>query len=295
MNFIRIISNSLLILLIVLSPVSSLSADKSEKPVVYFSAITLYHPIVMYERYQPLMNYLTEHTPYRFELKLSQRYSDIIRFLKKNTVQVALLGGVTYLEAKRQFNVIPILAPLGRDGRPFYRSFFITQKGNTKINDIFDLRGKSVAFASDRSTSGNLIPLYELYAKGGIRLKDLSKHVNLKYHDTVAREVLRGNFDAGAVIDCVAARFKGMGLKIIHVSDPVPGLPIVVRADAAPELVNAIKKALLSLNYNNMEDRRIMARWDEEFKYGFAVARDSDYDSIRMKIDYLRRKGVKIP
>ena len=47
------------------------------------------------------MDYLTKNTPYRFELRLSQDYGNIINFLKSNKVQVALLGGVTYLEAKR--------------------------------------------------------------------------------------------------------------------------------------------------------------------------------------------------
>src|SRR3989338_4854126 len=101
--------------------------DGTTKKTIYFSAIALYHPIVMYQKYQPLMNYLTENTPYKFELKLSQDYRDIINFLKSNKVQVALLGGVTYLEAKKEFNVIPILRPLGANGKPFYRCVFITK------------------------------------------------------------------------------------------------------------------------------------------------------------------------
>ena len=163
--------------------------NDSGKKVVYFSAITLYHPIVMYQRYQPLMNYLTEHTPYRFELKLSQDYRDIIKFLRNGTVQVALLGGVTYLEAKKQFNIIPILKPLGRDGKPYYRSVFITREGNKEINTLADLKWKSIAFASKLSTSGNLAPLYHLYTKAGIGNRDRARYVNFKYHDSVAREV----------------------------------------------------------------------------------------------------------
>ena len=121
---------------------------------------------MMYQRYQPLMNYLTKHTSYHFELRLSQDYRDIINFLKNNDVQVALLGGATYLEAKEQFNIVPILKPLGHDGKPYYRSVFIARADNKKINKLSDLKGKSVAFASERSTSGYLVPLNELY-KGG--------------------------------------------------------------------------------------------------------------------------------
>jgi phosphonate transport system substrate-binding protein len=275
-------------------PACAEKAGKPSKEVVYFGAITLYHPIVMYQRYQPLMDYLSKNTPYKFELKLSQDYRDIINFLKNNKVQVALLGGVTYLEAKKEFNVIPILKPLGTDGRPFYRCVFIARDTNEEINALSDLKGKSVAFASKLSTAGNLAPLYHLYSNG-ITLKDLARYENLKYHDSVAREVLRGNFEVGAVIDSVANRFKNRGLKVIDVSDPIPGLPIVVRADTSPRLIESIKKAILSLDYNNPEHRKMMERWDEEFRYGFVEATDSDYDSIREMINYLGKKGIKIP
>jgi phosphonate transport system substrate-binding protein len=206
-----------------------------------------------------------------------------------------LLGGVTYLEAKQQCQIVPILKPLGHDGKPYYRSVFIARADNAGINSLADLKGKSVAFASERSTSGYLVPLYGLYAKGGIALNDLSKHINLKYHDSVAREVLRGNFEAGAVIDSVAYRFKDRGLKIIAISDPIPGLPIVVRADTSPGLIDAIKKAMLSLDYNNPEDRRLMEQWDEKLRYGFVEAKDEDYDSVQKIKSYLNKRGLKIP
>lgn len=282
-----------LIVLVIFLPFLSINAAEPAET-IYFSAITLYHPIVMYQKYQPLMNYLSENTPYKFELKLSQDYRGIINFLKNNTVQVALLGGVTYLEAKKEFNVIPVLKPLGANGKPFYRCVIIARDTDKEINELSDLKGKSVAFASKLSTSGYLAPLYHLYSNG-LSLQDLARYENFRYHDSVAREVLRGNFDAGAVIDSVANRFKNRGLKIIDVSDPIPGLPIVVRADASPKLIESIKKAIMSLDYKNPEHRKMMEQWDEEFRYGFAEAKDSDYDIIRKMINYLSKKGIKIP
>jgi phosphonate transport system substrate-binding protein len=171
----------------------------------------------------------------------------------------------------------------------------ITRETNKEINTISDLKGKSFAFASKLSTSGYLSPLYHIYSKSDVRLKDFTRYKNFRYHDSVAREVIRGNFDAGAVIDSVADRFKGRGLKIIDVFEPIPGLPIVMRANASPELLNAIKNALLSLDYSNLEHRKIMEQWDEEFKYGFTEAEDSDYDPIRKMIEYLNKEGIEIP
>ena len=262
---------------------------------VSFSAITLYHPIVMYQKYQPLMSFLSAHTPFRFVLKLSQDYRDIVKFLRTNEVQVALLGGVTYVTAKKEFDVLPILKPVGANGSPNYRSVFIARTSNHDINTLADLKGKRVAFASKLSTSGNLAPLYHLYAKAGMAVEDFSSFTNLRYHDSVARDVLRGEVDAGAVIDSVAERFEARGLKVIAETDPIPGLPIVVRADVPPELIASLKKAMLSLNYSDPTCCSMMERWDEEFRYGFTEAKDEDYNVIRTMMAYLKERGVNLP
>ncbi|OGT99664.1 MAG: hypothetical protein A2X80_11685 [Geobacteraceae bacterium GWB2_52_12] len=275
---------------------SIVSVHRAEaRKTVYFSAITLYHPIVMYQKYQPLMNYLSKNTPYNFELKLNRDYRNIMGYLAKKEVQLALLGGSTYVLAKQKIDIIPILKPLGADGSPFYRSVIVTRSNNASINSLKDLRNKSVAFPSVFSTSGFLTPVYHLYADANISLTDLSRHENFRYHDTVAREVLRGNFDAGAVIDVVAKQFENRGLKKIWTSPPIPGLPIVVRADEDPELVAAVKKALLALDYSNPDHRVIMSEWDAELRYGFSVARDKDYDTQRKMVIFLKKRGVSIP
>lgn len=267
-------------------------AGESAKKVVYFGAITLYHPVVMYQKYQPLMSYLTQNTPYQFELKLNQDYRKIIEFLDGKEVQIALLGGSTYVLAREKTNLVPILKPLGADGTPFYRCAFITRSDNASIRKLSDLRGKSIAFPSVFSTSGFMMPVYCLYTKAGISLSDLKSYQNFRYHDLVAREVLRGSFDAGVVIDAVAGQYEGRGLKTIMKSDPIPSLPFVVRADADPALIRAVKKALLALDYRNPEHRAIMSAWDAELRYGFTEAADKDYDGVRKIIRFLKKRRL---
>ena len=70
---------------------------KSETQKVNLGIITLYHPLVMYRNYQPFADYLSANTDYTFSLKLSDNYYQIIDYLSKGTVQVAILGGMTYL------------------------------------------------------------------------------------------------------------------------------------------------------------------------------------------------------
>ncbi len=249
-----------------------------EKPVIYFGIIPRYNPMIMYHSYQPMMDYLTQNTRYRFELKLSRDYTETVQLLQTGETPVASLGGVTCIEAQEAFGVLPILKPLNEEGRPFYTSIIIVGK-DSPIRTVQDLRGKSFAFSSHHSTSGNLIPRYLLFREG-ISLFDFSSYVNFDSHDAVAKAVLKGRVDAGAVKDVVAFRYKEYGLRFLAVSEPIPAVPIVIRTDAPPDLVESIKAALLAINPSSPNHQEIMKDWDPEFRYGFTEASEADYAPI---------------
>lgn len=77
------------------SHVPGQGAEPADKPVVQFGIIPRYNPMVMYRNYQPPMDYLSAHTPYRFELKLSRNYPDAVRMLRTGETQVASLGDLS--------------------------------------------------------------------------------------------------------------------------------------------------------------------------------------------------------
>jgi phosphonate transport system substrate-binding protein len=116
-----------------------------------------------------------------------------------------------------------------------------------------------------------------------VQLNDLSEYSNLKHHDQVAKAVLTGQFDAGAVKDVVAYRYQSQGLRFLYVSDPIASIPIVARDDAPDEMVAALKTALLNFTANLSDKDRI--RWNEDFRYGFIGAQDSDYEPIRKMLN----------
>lgn len=254
-----------------------------DKPVVSFGVIPRYNPMIMYQSYQPLMDYLTEHTPYRFELKLSRDYTEAIAFLREGDTPIASLGDVTFTEARRSFGAVPILKPLSDQGEPFYRSIIVV-RDDSSLRTLADLRGRSFAFGDPHSTSGNLIPRYFLF-RNGITLFDLGHYENLDSHDAVAKAVLKGKYEAGAVKDVVARRYREHGLRFLALSDPIPAVPIVVRSDAPPELVEAVRNALLAIDPGDPRQREQMADWDPEFRNGFVPATGSDYAPIFQIMD----------
>jgi phosphonate transport system substrate-binding protein len=262
------------------------AADSGSKPTVQFGIIPRYNPMLMYRSYQPLMDYLTENTPYRFELKLARDYTEAVALLRDGVTPIASLGDVTFTEAQRNFGAVPILKPLNADGIPSYRSIIIVRQ-DSPIHTLDDLRGKRFAFGDPHSTSGNLIPRFFLF-QHGITLFDLEEFVTLGSHDAVAKAVLKGKVDAGAVKDVIAYRYREHGLRFLAESEPIPSVPIVVRKEAPPELVAAVKKALLAIDAGDSRQQELMKEWDPEFRNGFVEASDADYRLIFQLMDGFR-------
>jgi phosphonate transport system substrate-binding protein len=120
-------------------------------------------------------------------------------------------------------------------------------------------------------------------------MQELGSFINLKHHDAVAKAVLKGQYDAGAVKDVIAQKYEKYGLRVLAWSKPIPSVPLVVKKDAPRELVTAVQHALLKLDVKNPADRQLMADWDDEFRYGFATAALDDYADIFATIRTIRK------
>jgi len=255
------------------------SSPAFSKQVVPFGFCPKYNPRIMYQFYQPFVDFLSETTPYQFEIKLFRIYQDTIDQLGRGEILIASCGPVAYVKAREKYDVKPIVRAISKDGKPYYRGIIIVRQ-DSPIQNLSELRGRSFAFGQAWSTAGHILPEYYL-TKANIRLKDLKEYSFLRHHDSVANAVLKGQFDAGAVKDIIAHKYQKDGLRFIFFTDPIPTVPIVVRRDTPTEMVNSVKSALLNLDPQNPIHQKKTISWDEEFKYGFAEASDSDYDSIR--------------
>ncbi len=255
---------------------------KAQLHTVFFGIIPKDNPRVAYEKFQPLMDYLSEKTPYTFELILKKTYDDTVLALGEGIIHMAFLGPLTYLHAKADYKAISLLKSITEKGVSFYHSVIVTKK-NSPINQLSDLKGKSFAFASFKSTSGNLIPRY-LLAEHGIHQKDLKGFNNFNYHDSVVKWVLKGIYDAGAVRESVAEKYIPLGLKIIARSGPIPTGPLVIGPKISYAQVETIRITLLEMN-NTEHGQKVLQKIGPEFRGGFAEADDFDYEHIRKLIN----------
>ncbi len=262
---------------------SAVARKTKGKKTVYFGVIPRDNPRILYEKYQPLLDYLASQTPYTYELVLKKNYEDTVNALGTGDMDVALLGPLTYLEARAKYGAVCILKPKGANGDARYRTVIITKKGSA-LKQLSELKGKSVAFSASKSTSGNLIPRY-LLANSGLHLSDLGRYVNFDYQDSVVKAVLKGQQDAGAVRDSVARKYSKLGIELIAESGPIPTGPLVAGPGTPYAVIENIKRALLALNHDDLEHKKILQRLDDDLKSGFTEASDADYADIRSKIN----------
>lgn len=249
---------------------------------VRFGVISRFPANVLYQGYQPLMDYLSDETEYHFELIISRSYEEAVAQLATGEVHAAFLGSYIYITSRGDYGLEPILKPLNEDGQPFFQSVIIVQE-DSDIHSISQLSGRKLALPSENSFSGNWL-LQSGFSRNGITRGDLKKVEHFRHHHSVVYEVLRGNYDAGSIKDRVADEFRDQGLRIIERSDPVPGSPVVVSSKHDPSITASITSALLNIDPAEPKYAGLVSQWDPEFRNGFIRAQSTDYDQLAAQI-----------
>ncbi len=252
--------------------------ESTSQDTIYFGVISRFSPNLIYQGYQPIMEYLKQETGLPFALTLSSSYEETIVQLDHGDIQAAFLGTFLYLKSRHDHPIRCILKPLNSQFEPTFHSVLIT-RADSPLRNVADLRGRRLALPSPLSFSGNWLLRYEL-SRNGLQEGDLDSVCYFGFHHTVVYQVLLGRFDAGAVKDRVAEEFSGKGIRIIASSEPIPGSPIIVHKDLDPAIRDAIIGALLKIDARKAEYRALVSSWDPEFAYGFAPAEDRDYDQV---------------
>ncbi|MDE0819943.1 MAG: phosphate/phosphite/phosphonate ABC transporter substrate-binding protein [Opitutales bacterium] len=154
-------------------------------------------------------------------------------------------------------------------GKPYkgayYYSVWLSLK-EQNYSSIADLRGKPIAFASRTSTSGFLVPSWDLIKKGllpeGGRLEDFFGKDNIFYgsgYVSAVEKVLEGKAEAAAVSYYVYEKDKHLNLeqrdklKVIQRQGPVASHTFCVRKSLLEVDRAALKRALLEMVKENPE------------------------------------------
>ena len=217
-------------------------------------------------------------------------HDQLAPLLAQGLVDMAWCSAGQYVAASARARVEPV-AKLIRGGMPFYRSALFARRGAVK--KLADLRGKRLAFVSEESSAGYLLPR-QILLSAGFRESDFRGVKFLGDHAAVCKAVLSGEAEAGATFandgrgGPLAGCAETMGpeaVKQLHVlatSDPIPNDVVAVKPGAPPDLMAALRSALLSLSQSSDGRKKLEALFHAD---AFVPAEDADYAPLRASRD----------
>jgi phosphonate transport system substrate-binding protein len=213
---------------------------------------------------------------------VGKTYTDTVNALGEGNIEVGWLSPMNYLYAHQKYGAKAILRRLTREGQKTYQCYIITKK-NTGIRKMSDLKDRRLrfAFVDPYSTSGNLVPRYELKKNFGL---DPDKDINGFYagsQEEVIQRVLNGYAAAGAVSSDNYNAYQGSDLIIMYISPVnIPEGPIAVSKDLQRYDTLLVEDAFLSIG----EIPTILNTLNIG---GFAKATDETYQPLLDIVKYM--------
>ena len=233
---------------------------QAETTTLRVSAIPDEAPTELQRKFEPLGQYLEAELGMPVVFQPVSDYAGVVEALAAKRLDLAWLGGFTFVQAKlRTGNAIPLVQ---REQDEVFTSTFIT--ADPAVQNHADLEGKSFAFGSVSSTSGHLMPRYFLQ-QDGIDPDTFFSRVGFSgAHDATVAWVESGKVDAGVLNSSVWDKLleeNKVDTDKVRVYSTTPAYydyNWTVRGDLEPELVERIKAAFLALDPENPEHKAIL-------------------------------------
>lgn len=234
--------------------------------------------------YQPLIKLIEKSTKKKVNFLVTKDYSELSKRIKAKSVDIAIFGANSYIDAKEDN---PHLIYLATSMQPndHYNSLIIARK-DSNLKKLEDLKGKNFAFTDRGSTSGYVYPNLMLN-EAGIEPKKYFKTVSmLKKHYRVYDSVANGSIDAGGCSSTIyneAIKKNGDIYTIVKRSAPIPQDPIVASGDLDKELIKTLQKSFKKANKSGL-----FKKYNTHLK-GLSVKSDSYYDIVRKAKKFMNR------
>lgn len=222
-------------------------------------------PASMLVEKQDLESYLSTKLDRPVEVIIPSDSSVVVESFRNGTLDLGYLSSTDAARNLSQETADILLVHL-KNGKPHYKSIWLTKKEKT-YQSIDELKGKPVAFASRSSTSGFLIPTWDMMKRGLVGNEtSLTDFFSLTLYGTgyvsAVEKVLSGEVEAAAVSDYV---YRGDNkylddtqkerLRVFQEQGPVPAHTLCVRSTMSEKDRKIIKEALLQMNEDNAELR----------------------------------------
>jgi phosphonate transport system substrate-binding protein len=257
------------------------AAANAQTTVLRVSAIPDEAPTELQRKFKPLGDYLQRETGLAVQFTPVTDYAAVVEGLASNKIDLAWLGGFTFVQAKLRTNggAVPIVQ---RAEDEKFTSRFIVPL-DSPVKSLADLKGKTFAFGSPSSTSGHLMPRYFLMQAGIKPDTDFKAVAFSGAHDATVAFVASGRAEGGvlnaSVMDKLveSANPNAAKVRVLATTPPYYDYNWTVRPGLDPAVTKKITDALLKLDASKPEQKEIM---DLQRASRFIATKASNYDGI---------------
>lgn len=250
--------------------------------VLRVTAIPDESPTELARKFAPLGQYLESRLGMKVEWTPVTDYAAAVETLVNKKIDLAWFGGFTFVQASVRSGgkVIPLVQ---REEDEKFRSVFITDAGSG-IAKLEDLKGRTLSFGSQSSTSGHLMPRSFLLAAKIDPDADLKRVSFSGAHDATIAAVASGKVDAGALNISVWEKFVAekkvdpAQVKVFYTTPGYYDYNWTVHADMPVELRNKLQQAFLALDANTPQGKEILGL---QRAARFVPTQASNYNGIR--------------
>jgi phosphonate transport system substrate-binding protein len=243
------------------------------------SMIPTTDPAKILRESEPLKSRLAQATGAPVDFTIPANYAAVVEALVADKLDVAFLGGFTYVQARKRAGVEPLVQ---RDRDQAFHSVFVVPVASS-VATLADLKGKSFAFGDVNSTSGHLMPEYYMRQEN-VDPEVIAKAIYTGGHDATLLAVANGKVDAGAMDEAVFQKMTADGkvdpksVKIFFTTPPFFDYVWVARKGLPADTQKKIADIFLALDEGKADDKKLLELLAAK-KY--VRADDASYEKLR--------------
>jgi len=255
--------------------------------VMYFVPSTEAEKVI--QSAEELIDMLHDETGLYFTADNASSYVGIVEAMAVGKVHIGWLPPMAYVFA-HQRNGDETILKVVRHGKATYRGQVVVM-ADSGIETLDDLKGKSIAFADQASSSGHLYPRTLLLDNGIDPDADLTDVTFAGGHDTALLALYNGSVDAACSYEDAREKLVGTGItdimektKVLAYTPEIPADNVSVIKDLPRELRDKVTAGLIAIAKTERGKEVLMDLYEIE---DLVPATDSDYDPVRQMAQIL--------
>jgi phosphonate transport system substrate-binding protein len=270
-------------------------APGPRQPVITYAYLPQFSHTVSFERHHRMVRYLAEATGLNIQQVFPETFHEHMLMVAQGKIDISYANPFVYALTADQSGTRVFAKIVELTGEAAFGGLIISRQDNPEIQSLEDCRGKRWIAVDQFSAGGFLFGLGH-FMNHGIQPEDFAEIFFAPgpggKQESVILGVYSGRYDVGTVregaLELLADKIDLSQIRILARTPRYPGWSYSSRPGLANEVVEAIKQAMLALDYENPEHRLILSRAAMQ---GIIPAEPEDFQPVR---DLVRRTRLSM-